>query len=265
MTYQTDKNSPVIRTRIKVAAGIFVIFILYYLIMAIAGQESKISSINKEFGYNPEKKNNTDLHFYNDSSFFQLTSEKAFTLSRIAMAGTDSLSLSLNLEDSTASLEIKGVSVHIAKIEKFAISKVFTKADRYAVISLLSAPFNITGGISSIKKEPVMLKIAPKDTSEYKPDIIPDTTMSVNVNYLLESDGGFRIYVYGRGMEKESRLSFFLFDLSDRLRTSRDILRSVILLKTPDYHPYVKIWIDKADARIIYRGLPKKGQVAVHI
>ena len=49
---------------------------------------------------------------------------------------------------------------------------------------------------ATIEKEPIMIKMAPKDTSEYKPDIMPDTSVIEPVNYILEMTNGTRIYVY---------------------------------------------------------------------
>ena len=46
--------------------------------------------------------------------------------------------------------------------------------------------------------------MAPKDTSEYKPDIMPDTSITEPVNYILEMTNGTRIYVYQEEDEKPS-------------------------------------------------------------
>ncbi len=61
---------------------------------------------------------------------------------------------------------------------------------------MLSSPMTIVNDIATIKKEPLMIKMAPKDTSEFKPDIIPDTSDYEPVNYILEMDNGIRIFVY---------------------------------------------------------------------
>jgi hypothetical protein len=109
-----------------------------------------------------------------------------------------------------------------------------------------------------------MLKVAPKDTSEYKPDILPDTSNVEAVNYMLQMDNGFRLYVYQELEEQRSgRMGRFFFDLGDRFRNSMEIFRSIIVFKIPEFHPSVKIHLPKADARNIYRGLPRNGQVAV--
>jgi hypothetical protein len=77
-------------------------------------------------------------------------------------------------------------------------------------------------------------------------------------------DNGIRLYVY-QNIEKSEGggLRLFLFDLNDRLRNIGDNIRSIITLKVPEYHPYIRIRMAKADAKIIYRALPEHGQVAI--
>jgi hypothetical protein len=40
-------------------------------------------------------------------------------------------------------------------------------------------------------------------------------------------------------------------------------LKSVALFNVPEYHPFIKMRLPRADAKIIYRALPKNGQIAV--
>jgi hypothetical protein len=129
---------------------------------------------------------------------------------------------------------------------------------------LLSSPFTISSSIATIEKEPVMIRMAPKDTSEYKPDIMPDTTITEPVNYKLVMTDGTRIYIYQAENEKSvDRMNLFRFDLRDRLRESWNSLKSVAVFKIPEYHLFIKIRIPRADAKIIYRALPKNGQIGV--
>ena len=63
-------------------------------------------------------------------------------------------------------------------MSKVKISKIFQKGDNnIIIINVFSSIYNIKNSLSTIKKEPVMIKMAPKDTSEYKPDIMPDTSL----------------------------------------------------------------------------------------
>ena len=98
-------------------------------------------------------------------------------------------------------------------------SKILLKGNENTILSMLSTPFTIEHAIATIKKEPVMIKMAPKDTSEYKPDIMPDTSITEPVNYILEMKEGIRIYVYqDENVKLNDRISHFKFDITDRLR-----------------------------------------------
>ena len=110
-----------------------------------------------------------------------------------------------------------------------------------------------------------MIKMAPKDTSEYKPDIMPDTSITEPVNYILEMTNGTRIYVYQDEKERfGDSMKLFSFDLKDRLRNTWSSLKSVVLFKVPEYHPFIKMRLPRADAKIIYRAIPKYGQVGIY-
>jgi hypothetical protein len=111
-----------------------------------------------------------------------------------------------------------------------------------------------------------MIKMAPKDTSEFKPDIIPDTSDFEPVNYILEMDNGIRIFVYQNSDTINSdKNKVFFFDLNDRLKNTWSSLKSIAKFKVPEYHPYIKIRLPKADAKIFYRAIPRHGQIAVYM
>jgi len=40
-------------------------------------------------------------------------------------------------------------------------------------------------------------------------------------------------------------------------------VKSVVRLKTPPYVPYIKIWVPKAEAKIIYRAIPREGMIVL--
>jgi hypothetical protein len=239
-------------------------FIIYYSIMSMISPVRKLEEIKNEFGAKTADKNGVDQRILMDSTYLKLLKEKAFLQSRIAMAQTDSIYLTLNLADSTANIEISGVVVHKAKMKSVNTSKILVKGNENAILSMLSTPYTISHDYATIKKEPVMIKMAPKDTSEYKPDIMPDTSITEPVNYILEMHDGFRIYVYqAENVKFNDRISQFSFDLKDRIRDTWSALKNVAAFKVPEYHPFIKIRLPRTDAKIIYRAIPKKGQIAV--
>jgi hypothetical protein len=244
---------------------IFSAFILFYAIMSMLSPIRKLAAIKNEFGVKPSENSVADERIYSDSAYLKLLKEKAFLLSRIAMAETDSIYLTINLTDSTANIEISGVAVHKSKMSKVQTSKIFMKGNENIILSMLASPFTIANDYATIKKEPVMIKMAPKDTSEYKPDIMPDTSLTEPVNYILEMTNGTRVYVYQEEEEKfRDRMNLFLFDTRARLRDTWSSLKSVVLFRVPEYHPFVKIRLPRADAKIIYRAIPKYGQVGIY-
>jgi hypothetical protein len=264
MEIEIEKKSTVWKKVLYTLGYLLLGFMIYYLVMSVISPSAKISEINSKFMYQMPENSKTDERIFSDSSFVSVNREKAWYQARIVMAESDSICLAVNLSDSTAILEITGVNVHKAKITGMSVSKIFRKADEYSVSTMLSVPFTISKDYATIRKEPVMLKMAPKDTSEYKPDILPDTTNSEAVNCMLEMENGIRLYLYQDVEDEGGRLNLFFFDLNDRLRNIRDNLKSIIRLKVPEYHPAIRIRLAKADARIIYRALPKNGQVAVY-
>ncbi|MGC1391300.1 MAG: hypothetical protein WA816_09705 [Bacteroidales bacterium] len=243
---------------------ILLIFIFYYSVMSMISPNRKMEEINKEFGVKVTDRNSVDQQILKDSAYLMLFKEKAFLQSRIVMAESDSIYLTINLADSTANIEICGVVVHKSKMRSVKTSKILLKGNENAVLSMLATPFTISHAFATIKKEPVMIKMAPKDTSEYKPDIMPDTSITEPVNYILEMNGGIRIYVYQEENVKfNDRLSRIRFDLNDRLRDTWSALKKIAVFKVPEYHPFIKIRLPRTDAKIIYRAIPKNGQIAV--
>lgn len=247
-----------------VLISIVSVFLIYYTIMAMISPERKLDEIKTEYGARSSGKNETDQRILTDSTYLKLLKNKAFLQSRILMAETDSIYLTINLVDSTANIVISGVIVHSAKMSNVKISKILEAGNEYSILSMLATPFTISNAFSTIKKEPVMIKMAPKDTSEYKPDIMPDTSITEPVNYILEMKGGVRIYVYQKENEKFSdRISRFSFDINDRLRDTWSALKKIAVFKVPEYHPYIKMRLPRTDAKIIFRAIPRNGQIAV--
>jgi hypothetical protein len=224
----------------------------------------KKNNVKKETGKKESEKKESDNRIQTDEDYINQLRDRAFLQSRIIMAETDSIYLTVNFLDSTMNLEISGVVVHTAHMKKFRASSILAKGNETIVSSMLATPLSIVSDIATIKKEPVMIKMAPKDTSEYKPDIMPDTSLTEPVNYILEMTNGIRIYVYQDETEKKvDRVAAFRFDMDDRLKLTIDALKSVLSFKVPEYHPFIKIRLPRSDAKIIYRAIPKNGQITL--
>jgi len=254
------------KTSIFVCVAFLGVFIVFYSIMSTIAPAKKLAELKSEYGIQKSEESKLDENIFSDSAYASLLKKKAFLQAKVAMAETDSICLSLNLEDSTVVLEISGVKVHETKMRKVQVSKIIRSGDPNIISNMLSVPLNVLKDYATIRKEPLMIKMAPKDTSEYKPDIIPDTSDYEPVNYILETNRGLRIFVYQyEETTKSERSNLFFFDLNDRLRNIAGSLKNIVAFKVPEYHPYIKIRLPKADAKIVYRALPRYGQITVYI
>lgn len=265
MDTQATESKPVKKTGYIIFPSIIIAFLIYYALMSIAGASRKAESIMTEFAPDTTAKEAVNLKTYSDSAYLGMLKEKAWLQSRTNMAHTDSIYLAINLADSTSEIEISGVTVHSARISNYRVSRLLKDGDINSVLTMFSQPMTISNSLSTIRKEPLLIKIAPKDTSEYQPDIIPDTSLVEHVNFILELTNGMRVYVYQEEYDRPlDKGSTFRFDLKDRLSTAWSSLKSVTLFRVPEYHPYIKIWIPRDDVKIIYRALPRNGQIAVY-
>lgn len=265
MEAETQKKT----SKSLIALIIFVIavlaFVVYYSIMEMRGPSMKMKELSEKYGFDKYEKRKLTKDITSDSAFLSLLKEEAYMQSRAAMAETDSVYLTINLADSLINIEISGVAVHSTSINEIEASKIITHGDDFIISSLLSSPFTIVSDTSSIAKIPITVKIAPKDTSEYKPDAVPDTAFYEPVNYIFETDRGIKIIVYQSEEVKEGdNKDRFMFDLQHRLINTKAALKDVFRFKVPEYQPYIKIKIPSADAKIIYRAIPKHGQIGIY-
>lgn len=266
METENTKKTSVRHPGLLVLVIIFILIIIYYSVMLMLGPSRKMAELKKEYATGLTEKKGADNKILYDSSYLRLLKERAFIQSKVIMAETDSIYLTIDMTDSTVNLGISGVIVHTAKMSSFKTSRILTRGDENIVGAILATPLTISSSFATIKKEPVMIKMAPKDTSEYKPDIMPDTSVTEPVNYILKMNDGIRIYVYQDDNEKRAdRISQFKFDLTDRLRQAYKALKQIALFKVPEYHPFIKIKLPRAEAKIIYRAIPGKGQIAVYL
>ncbi len=254
----------------KVTAWVLIIicasFVAYYSVMSMMGPSRKLEALKKEYIRGNSGKKSDDQALLDDSAYLRLLKERAWLQSKTLMAETDSIYLTINLADSTINVEISGVAVHDSRMSNVSVSRMIMKGNENVVYSMLSTPMTIASSLATIKKEPVMIKMAPKDTADYKPDIIPDTSITKPVNYILEMTNGIRIYVYQEEDAKFSdRMSRFTFDINDRLHETWSAIKSVLAFKVPVYHPFIKIYLPRSDAKIIYRAVQVHGQLTVYL
>lgn len=240
-------------------------FVVYYSKMERESASKKMAEIIAGYGAANYDKQKLPEGITTDSTFLALFRQKVYLQSKVALARTDSVYLTIDLPDSLVNIEISGVVVHSVHIKEIEVSKLITDGDNFTITSLFSTPLTIVNDTSSIQKVPILTKVAPKDTSEFVPNAVPDTAVHEPVNYILETDRDVRIIVYqSEEINKGDNKDRFRFDLHNRIEKAVIAFKDIMAFKVPEYHPFIRIQIPQADARIIYRAIPKHGQIIVY-
>ena len=240
------------------------LFLIYYLVMAVSAVTKTVSDFDNAYFASLEQKEDDTINLCAIPGYIDMIRQKAFLNSQVKMAESDSIGLLVNVRDSIIQLLIKGLPVRTVAINEYDVSPFFHRANQEAIYSMLSTPLTITGMQATFMKDPVSVKIAPKDTSEVVIGEKPDTTDFEAVFFTLETDRNIRFFFEQQedtiGADRRAR---FFFDLKDRTRNASSTMRAVVRLQTPPYVPYIKIWIPKAEAKIIYRAIPREGMIVL--
>jgi hypothetical protein len=184
--------------------------------------------------------------------------EKTVLLNRLSLAAKDSIYLLLNLNDSTLSVEIKGLTVHTARASELFVSRRILRASHDALLKWIDQPFTFQQELSTIAKTPILIIDAPKDTSEAAR--LPRKPLEPENDFVLYS------LLFDRDLLLEVKQS------EDALPEDAESIASYqyrfdTTFNTPFFkklinpmpsHRYVKIRITmpQTDARTIFRAMP---------
>ncbi|MGD9978625.1 MAG: hypothetical protein AB7S54_11915 [Bacteroidales bacterium] len=249
---------------IVVSLSILAVALVFVFFMQFISINHAIDVFNRHYIEEAKKVKDSEWIATSDSEIASIQLRKAYYTSHLETVKQDSIALLLDFPDSSATLLIKGVAVHRAKMSDYTISNFFDAVNPVALYQMLSAPLKVTRHKSTIRKVPLMIKIAPKDTSEYTPDIIPDTSDVDLVNFILETNSGLQLYFYeSNPKESADEIKQLYFELKDRVRKTCNTFTRAFAFKKPDYKPYIRIKMAKKDAKIIYRAIPENALIVV--
>jgi hypothetical protein len=247
-----------------IAGSVLALFVVYYLVMSVSAVNRTVNDFDNAYFASLEQKEGDTINLCAIPGYIDMIRDKAFLSSQVKMAESDSIGLLINVRDSVIQLLIKGLPVRTVAIDDYDVSPFFHRANQEAIYSMLSTPLNITGMQATFQKDPVSVKIAPKDTSEVVVSEKPDTTDFEAVFFTLNTDRNIRFFFEQQeDTVSTDRRARFVFDLKDRTRMASATVKSVVRLKTPPYVPYIKIWVPKAEAKIIYRAIPREGMIVL--
>jgi hypothetical protein len=197
-----------------------------------------------------------------------LQRDEAFWNARLVLAKQEAIGLAVDLVDSVATLDIRGVPVRNCKIRSIEVSHAIRLLeDQSAWRSRLSRPLIVQNEEATIPKEPIRVTEAPKDTIEaMKLAARPVPSDSLDVFFTLYFDGNFALTV--RQFEKptsEGSKRHTLFRLEENTRQAKTAVMALVHSKAPQHQTRIEIAVSQEDAKAIYRALGPKAGLALRL
>lgn len=246
------------------AGALIAAVIIFYLFRSVSAVNHTVHEFDNAYFASLEQKEGDTINQCSIPGYIDLLRSKAYLSAQVRMAESDSIGLLINMRDSLIQLQIKGVVIRTVRMAEYDISPFFQRANQEAIYNMLATPLVVTSMSATFPKEPINVKIAPKDTSEVVVDIKPDTTDFEAVFFNLETDRNINFFF---GQQEDTipadRRARFFFDLNDRLQNARATIKAVSHFDVPPYTPYIKIWIPKSEAKIVYRAIPKECMIVL--
>jgi len=201
-----------------------------------------------------------------DSVWLDLYKERNWLESRLKMAKSDSIYLSMNLQDSTLHLEIKGVVLKTTSIVELSYDRFFDALPAKGYHHYFGQETTGVQTLASIDKVPLTIKKAPKDTAEFAAQSqITDTLVTGEINWLMKLDNGIQLKIKGINEEQTRLNSSSSFWQKLKLEKLINDLSKTLRFEVPDYSPSIEILVNEADAKAIFRAIPEQPMVCIRL
>ena len=201
-------------------------------------------------------------------SLIGLMKQKAWVESRLKMADSDSIGLSINLQDHLIQLELKGVVVLSTRIRDYSTSGFFKQMEGNVYFSMFGTPLTIQQFESSIEKNPLTVIRAPKNAEEAEAAKTVKDTIDHEVFWTVLLDRDFELNIQGIDSISDSQSGYKLgkgFEFKRDLKNIGKAFQQIIRFEKPVYTPEILISIPENEARAILRALPRKASVTIRI
>ena len=196
-----------------------------------------------------------------------LARTEVFWQARSSFAKSDSISLIADLRDSLVMVEIRGVPVRRCRIQHYRASRAFEHyRGRSELVQWLSTPFVLRREVATIPKAPLRVKKAPKDTLEAQAQDDEFLFEEEDVHFTLRFDRNLSIsFAQTQNPSFLGWLHTLFYSLRRNASDAGETLSELLRLRMPRHHLWIEIEIVREDAKAIYRALPPRAKMALHL
>jgi hypothetical protein len=194
--------------------------------------------------------------------------DQAFWQARLQLAKGDSICLAVDLLDSVATLEVKGVPMRQCKILRYRRSGVIKRLRSQGRLQpWLAEPFVLQKELATLPKAPIRIKEAPKDTieaSESKGQDLPIEQR--DAEFTLHFDRNLTLVVeQAQAPSFKGRLRELWYDVRRIFGDAGDALIALLHLQLPQHRIWIEVELTREDAKAIYRALPSRAGLALRL
>lgn len=198
----------------------------------------------------------------------RLILDEAFWKARLELSGRGAPCLALDLVDSLALIEVRGVAVRRCRIQAIDRSALLARRlERREFRERLARPFGIVEELATLPKEPIRVEVAPRDTLEakqlgprnFKPEA-PD------LFYILRIDGGLTLDL--RQIEPPAEAAKALEDSlrwHSRRTEAWSAFTKLVQRQLPAHEPVITLTLPRDDVKAIYRALVAEAGLALRL
>lgn len=193
-----------------------------------------------------------------------LNAEIAFWQARLQMNKSDSVNLSIDLSRGVINLEIRGVVVRQCQIAGVRKSNMFAVVQHHpAFTAWLSAPFTLQSSRATTLKSPIIIKEAPKDTSEVEfTEPVPPEKDDVFI--FLKFDRNLAVEIeQAEAPAWTGWVEYRWQALRQRFTETATTLKMLARGSVPKHSLWITLKVSREDARAIYRALPGKAKMSL--
>ncbi|MEK7729870.1 MAG: hypothetical protein AAB354_15790 [candidate division KSB1 bacterium] len=191
---------------------------------------------------------------------------RAYLLSRWELSKGDSISLSLNLRDSLASLEMKGTPIRQCRLLRFEVSRALKRLQAKGRLHEWSAtPFKLQSDLATLPKAPVRVVTAPKDTLEAQARAKEEIPIEKSeVHFTLEFDRNLTLAItQAQDLTFEGRLKKWSYELKRSWAEVKEAVSALQRGELPQHRMLIELELTQEDAKAIYRALPRQAGLAL--
>ncbi len=198
----------------------------------------------------------------------RLILDEAFWKSRLELTKRGAPCLAVDLVDSLAVLEIRGVVVRRCKlvgIERGAL--VGRRLQKREFRERLARPFGVLSEVGTLPKEPIRIEIAPKDTLEAQQagprKLEPEAP---DLHYIMRIDAGLTLDLRQietpapTALEEEKRLRW-----QARKDEAWAAFTSLVQRELPPHETVITLHLSRDDIKSIYRALTPEAGLALRL